>query len=228
VAEFGRLKAGSGSIVVVPAGHRHSFRDERATNLVVVAFADAVLDNCPGRRELWKRILADFAGCPGSSCGPALDHRAWRELLAIEERGDPALRRLSQETMLNQLLQDVRRSVAGPGDLPAEARVRRLADELPRHIHEEWSLNRAAEQTRLSRRRFSELFREISGTTFVNRLQALRVEAVQELLRAGTHSIVGAAYTCGFENVAHFYRVFRRHTGSAPGAWLEAQKPARD
>jgi len=227
VTGFGRLKAGPGSILVVPAGQRHWFEDERASNLVVVAFADAVLDNCPGRRALWERIQAEFAACPASSCGPALDHRAWRELLAVEERGDPKLRRLSQETMLNLLLQDVRRSVAGPRDLPAETRVRNFANALPEHIHEEWSLDRGAAQTRLSRRRFSELFREITGTSFVNRLQQLRVEAVQELLRAGSHSIVGAAYTCGFENVAHFYRVFRRHAGASPGAWLAAYSTER-
>ncbi len=198
--------------------------DERATNLVVVALSDETLDNCPGRRELWDRIVAAHAKCPGRACATVREHRPWRDLLALEQRGERPDRRLLQETMLNRLLCDLAAGLEEPHGATAAERVEDFAGSLPARIHEPWDLDRAAAATDLSRRRFSELFREAAGESFIARLQCLRIEAVQSLLAGGSHSIVGAAYTCGFEDLAHFYRVFRKHTGVSPGAWLRRRE----
>lgn len=216
--------AGPGSIVVVPSATTHRFMDERATNLVVVAISDEALDNCPGRRELWNRIVAAHARCPGRACATVREHRPWRNLLALEQRGEITDRRLLQETMLNRLLCDVAAGLEEPRRAGAAERVQELLEGLPARIHEPWDLDRAAATTDLSRRRFSDLFRAAAGESFIATLQRLRIEAVQSLLAEGAHSIVGAAYTCGFEDLAHFYRVFRRHAGMPPGAWVQSRE----
>jgi AraC-like DNA-binding protein len=41
-----------------------------------------------------------------------------------------------------------------------------------------------------------------------------------KLLRGREHSLLGVIFTCGFNDVSHFYRMFRRRYGAAPGAWL--------
>jgi transcriptional regulator GlxA family with amidase domain len=156
-------------------------------------------------------------------CGPITEHRSWRDLLAFERRGATPDNRLEQETMLNRLLCELAGGLEEPRSERPSERVRAFLEELPRRVHEPWSLDRAAAGVGISRRRFSELFRDAAGDSFVTTVQKLRVKSVQDLLATEAHSIVGAAYACGFEDLAHFYRVFRRHTGVAPGAWLEAR-----
>lgn len=218
--DAGVFRAGPGSLVVIPAESEHRFIDEEATNLLVVALSEAALDNCPGRRELWKRVVAGHRERPGQPCRVATEQRAWRELLALERRPQRPDHRIRRETLLNMLLCDVAASLERPRNLDSEARLRRFLRDLPERLHESWSLDRAAAAVGLSRRRFSELFRQRVGESFVPHLQRLRVGAVQRLLRGEEHSIIGAAYSCGFEDTAHFYRVFRRYTGESPGAWL--------
>ncbi len=41
-----------------------------------------------------------------------------------------------------------------------------------------------------------------------------------KLLRGREHSLLGVIFTCGFNDVSHFYRMFRRRYGAASGAWL--------
>ena len=36
----------------------------------------------------------------------------------------------------------------------------------------------------------------------------------------GEHSIMGVMFSCGFNDVSHFYRMFRQRYGAAPRAWL--------
>ena len=221
-------RAEPGSVILVPRGVAHRFADERATNLVVVAIADTALDNCPGRRTLWARIMSAQADCPGRICGPITEHRPWRDLLAFERRAATPDNRLEQETMLNRLLCELAGGLEEPRSERPSERVRAFLEELPRRVHEPWTLDRAAAGVGISRRRFSELFRDAAGNSFVTTVQRLRVKAVQDLLATGAHSIVGAAYACGFEDLAHFYRVFHRHSGLAPGAWLEARVHPED
>ena len=99
-------------------------------------------------------------------------------------------------------------------------RVRRFLADLRGRLHEPWNLDRAAAETTLSRRRFSELFREEAGASFLPTLQNLRLERACELLGSGEQSIAGAAFSCGFEDLSHFYRLFRRRYGVPPGEWL--------
>ena len=45
-----------GDYLVVPAGTAHIIEDVRASTLVLVAFSDAALDACPGRRAIWTSL----------------------------------------------------------------------------------------------------------------------------------------------------------------------------
>lgn len=58
---------------------------------------------------------------------------------------------------------------------------------------------------------------------FRNLVNARRVEAVQEMLKAPpAHlSLLGIALECGFNSEASFYRVFRQFTGMSPNDYLQ-------
>ena len=72
----------------------------------------------------------------------------------------------------------------------------------------------------LSRRRFSDLFRAGKGCTFWEFLNEHRLEHAAKLLRTGNHSVTGVAFSCGFNDLSHFYRLFRGRFKQPPRAWL--------
>jgi AraC-like DNA-binding protein len=78
----------------------------------------------------------------------------------------------------------------------------------------------------MSRRHFSKLFRAVTGHSFLEELTSLRMRHAAVLLRAGTHSVLGAAFSSGYGDLSHFYRLFRAYHGKPPGAWAGAKQPA--
>ncbi|NBX60141.1 MAG: helix-turn-helix domain-containing protein, partial [Opitutaceae bacterium] len=59
-----------------------------------------------------------------------------------------------------------------------------------------------------------------AGRTFWAVLNDLRLAHAAMLLQRGEHSIMGVMFSCGFNDVSHFYRMFRQRYGAAPRAWL--------
>ena len=220
-----------GDCLILPAGTTHRLRDDRGSTLVVVAFTPDFLGQCPMRRELWQQIVDRSAGAVIRRSSEGERNAPWREMIARQVAPDagggaPArdapARVVELHSAFNAFLLQLDRSRDNP--LPADAleRVSRFVHQLGRRAHEPWTLDSAAAANALSRRRFSELFRQVTGESLITHLQRRRVEAVQTLLAGGAYSIAGAAYASGFEDLAHFYRVFRRHAGITPGAWLAA------
>ncbi|MFW5642657.1 MAG: AraC family transcriptional regulator [Alkalispirochaeta sp.] len=223
-----------GDYLIVPAGTSHFITDQRASTLVVVAFADTVLDTVPGRREIWSQITGlrereEASGVRHVPSAPEhLRDPAWRRLIAlgrsVRRGGGGGIRtasgRIELETAFNEFLLELSTLSGRPRYPDARERVYALVHALPDLIHESWPLDRAAAAAHLSRRRFSDLWRDVTGETFITSLQKHRVAAAQRLMIEEDLSIVAAAFTAGFDDLTHFYKVFRRHTGIPPGRWI--------
>jgi len=67
-----------------------------------------------------------------------------------------------------------------------------------------------------SRSHFHALFKEETGETFVSYLSSLRCARAAELLSTSDEPIVEIAMESGFNNLSHFYHVFKRSYGMAP------------
>ena len=70
----------------------------------------------------------------------------------------------------------------------------------------------------LSKPYFSRFFKTVSGMTFSQYLNIIRLEKAIELLNhnTGRLSITDIASRCGFDTIRHFNRVFREFTGFSP------------
>ena len=71
----------------------------------------------------------------------------------------------------------------------------------------------------LSRSYFIEAFRETTGQTPYQWVQAQRLARAQALLVQPGLSLAAIALACGFADQSHFTRVFTRHMGMPPGTW---------
>jgi AraC family L-rhamnose operon regulatory protein RhaS len=103
--------------------------------------------------------------------------------------------------------------------------VNRYVAELPHRFFEATDLDQAAAELGMSRRRFTQLFRESLGTSWSSHLTRLRIDYACQLLRDTPRSVTAVAFECGFEDLSNFYRAFKRQTGLPPHAWRQAQSP---
>jgi AraC-like DNA-binding protein len=67
---------------------------------------------------------------------------------------------------------------------------------------------------------FSDFFRKSLGVTFTEFLMQLRVREAARLLEEGAMGSREAAFACGFNTTASFYRAFKRVMAANPGEWL--------
>jgi AraC family cel operon transcriptional repressor len=62
------------------------------------------------------------------------------------------------------------------------------------------------------------------GITATEAVNAARMEFAARELRTGTKKILEICFDCGFENLAHFYRIFKAATGTTPRAYRESHQ----
>ena len=66
------------------------------------------------------------------------------------------------------------------------------------------------------------LFKKAVGHTILDYLNRLRISHARQYLSVGGCSLSEIAERCGFENIYYFSRVFKKYTGTAPGAYARA------
>lgn len=94
-------------------------------------------------------------------------------------------------------------------------------DVLFKYIEKNYSspinLQKAADMLNLSYSYFSRYFKKITGRTFKEYIDYVRICEVEKLILSGNANISQAAYEAGFCNVSSFNRVFKRVRGYSPG-----------
>lgn len=209
----------AGSLLIVPRDVAHQFSDREPSTLLLLCFHDAFPHSEKDLAELWCSLLK----VPDRKVGlsrPAQQRleSMWRRAMFEWEHGRvggaTTVRAMAAQTMV--LLS--RLPVESDG-ASALARVQAVKEEIEETFYDDWDLDRGAGRAGLSRRRFTELFRQTSGETFGVFLAELRLEHAAKLLRTGEHSVTGVMFASGFNDVSHFYRRFRQKFGKPPRAW---------
>jgi AraC family L-rhamnose operon regulatory protein RhaS len=214
-------------VVLVPVGRVHRIEDDPSAPLelygvcvapCVWAHEPTLLDRLDGGRLLLSRPLA------------ARVRADLRRLLFEQTRDQPGSRVVTLGLTLQLLgvLAQTRLGAAVPA-APADAAsghqraVARYVAELSHRFFEAGNLDQTAAQLGMSRRRFTHLFRQATGSSWSDYLTRLRIDYACQLLRAGARSIIATAFECGYEDLSSFYRAFKRRTGFPPRAWRQRQ-----
>lgn len=85
------------------------------------------------------------------------------------------------------------------------------------HYSERIDLQKAANMLNLSYSYFSRYFKKVTGKTFKEYVDFVRICEVEKLILTTGMNISHACYEAGFCNVSSFNRVFRRVKGYSPG-----------
>jgi len=105
------------------------------------------------------------------------------------------------------------------------ARVASYAARLKSEFYTAVSLDDAARSVGLGRRRFTELFREITGESWRKKVHRLRMDYAAKLLASTERSVTAIAFECGFEELSHFHHSFKAGFHTTPLAYRQQFRP---
>ena len=213
------VEAGAGSILIVPRDVTHEITDREPSTLLLLCLGGEFLGGDPDLARLWNT----FTRIPEHRLQLSRPTRQrlegmWRRAMVEAQHarvGGP----VTVRTMAAQTLVLLARLPAEGGGASAVERVAAVQREVEENFHDEWDLDRAAARAGLSRHRFTDLFRTAAGMSFWEYLNERRLDHAARLLRAGEHSVTGVMFSCGFNDLSHFYRMFRKKHGLAPKKW---------
>jgi transcriptional regulator GlxA family with amidase domain len=101
----------------------------------------------------------------------------------------------------------------------ADDKIRQIEDYLREHFDHDLSIGHLAERIGMGPRNFIRRFKAATGRLPNAYIQTLRIIAAKELLEQGAASIQAVCSQVGYEDIAFFRGLFKRHTGMTPGEY---------
>lgn len=227
------------NLLVIPAGMEHYLRDNENTplSLYILAINHESLDGLETFREQIKKL--NELGTKHFQ--PLMQHdyaayeipRNIRKILYEQRVKTPGYIPVIQATLLNMIVAINRIFMNIPvmqqfeDDKPTVARIRQVANYIRTNFYEPISVEHTARMACLSVRQFTNQFKAVHGVTFMQYLHYHRVSFAQKLLAETDQDISAICFESGFNDLAHFYRIFKRLSGCSPRKYrLNAHKEA--
>jgi AraC-like DNA-binding protein len=98
------------------------------------------------------------------------------------------------------------------------ARATEIMEYVDKHIGEDLSLERLASRFNSSPNGLNRLFKKAGSFTVHQYIMNRRIQYAQLYLSEG-HSVTSVAYDVGYNDLAHFIRIFKEKTGMTPGQY---------
>lgn len=153
--------------------------------------------------------------------------RLMEELLAMLQ---PGLDAATARHALALLMAETARMLATApaiGESGPRERFLLIDQFLREHLDQPMSRQTCARALGLSPTHISRLFQRFSTVTFQQRLEHLRLERAQTLLRETEMPVTDIAVACGYTSDAYFVRVFREKQGATPARWRARSRPIK-
>lgn len=211
----GQLAFRAHSVCIVPTNLRHRLQDDQGQPVSLYGLC-LRLPTFPARQL----EAAVFRGPAVLSRMPPPIATLLKELLA-EERLQAEHAEVMQVAIVQRILVELARWPNSQGSLQPDSRqrVQVCAREMEHGFWNEQDIDTAARRAGLSRRRFTQLFRELEGESWHARLSRLRLTHAARILRTTRLSVRAVAFESGYADLSHFYRAFRTAQGASPAAF---------
>lgn len=95
-------------------------------------------------------------------------------------------------------------------------RIEKVNDYMNANYHREITLKDVAKIANMPEASFSRFMRKHTGRTFIDTLNEIRLGYATRMLIDTTQTVSETAYSCGFNNVSYFNRVFRQKKKCTP------------
>jgi AraC-like DNA-binding protein len=221
--------AGRTWILTTP-GQVHRFLDDTQDplSLITLCFDTALLTAHPVLSVLWRPFRERSERTPVFSLADPFQASRLEDLvrqaLFAGQRRDAAGAPLILAWVVQIAAVLLSEPPAPPDDHASreETVIHRCEAWLAGHFTERISVADLAELSGLSYRRFTHLFKKVTGMTAHRRIEDLRLDyACRQLVSTG--NIMHASLHAGFEDITTFYRAFKKKTAMTPRRYLEQQ-----
>lgn len=223
-----KVPAGQGTLIHVPAYTPHCLHDEHShpVSLYAVCYRSSAVSTNLSKQLSQFGILhwrLDDYSLPLTNTLRSY----FREMLFEQGTQRPGWETILCSRIGDMLVRAIRlqegasqaKTVSFDVGNDSAARVALYAVRLKTQFYISNTLDEAAHATTLSRRRFTELFRQVTGQSWHIYVQQLRLNHARQLLRETDKSIAAIIFESGFDDVSHFYRVFKHVFGVSPHAY---------
>jgi AraC-like DNA-binding protein/mannose-6-phosphate isomerase-like protein (cupin superfamily) len=228
----GKVALEANDFLLLPAGWAHRFVDDtkEPLTLMIVCISEKYISERPNGQlaNLWTAALELAPLGQVRTAQTAFHHSSLIERFRLGLR-EQENQDLGWETALELVAQRLLLNFARGYTESSRGHASRGANSLQTvtgaiayvdaHVYENLQINDMADRCQLSPRRFTDLFKQQTGETFSRYLTRKRIEYACRRLNETGH-ILYACHESGFNDVAYFYRVFKKTTGKTPGVYL--------
>jgi AraC-like DNA-binding protein len=128
--------------------------------------------------------------------------------------------------ILNEMFIDLHRSYIQTSSKSMQMeRVEVAHMRMIQNITHDWTLQELSDISGYSSSRFSSLYLERYGTSPIEQLISMRIQAAKDLLKNSNKSITDIAEETGFSSIHYFSRKFKSVTGMTPTEYTRKYRP---
>lgn len=154
------------------------------------------------------------------------------DLLALEHFYDTVSHSpyspLSEDHLLHCFFTKLQENQSAEPESSQIVNLNNLRSQIYAHPEKEWSVEYMAELMHMSTGHLQRLYKDYFHTSCMNDLIHQRITLASKKLLRGSTAISDIALSCGYHNVEHFCRQFRKHMGCTPREYRQNNTPVSD
>jgi len=113
-------------------------------------------------------------------------------------------------------------------DLTTDSHFKDIVTYLKENFAQPITLEMLSKKFFMSKSYISHKFSDVTGVTLIEYLHCIRIAESQRLLSGGDADVTCVYEMCGFNNIQHFYRIFKKLVGMSPGAYSKIAHALRE
>ena len=106
-----------------------------------------------------------------------------------------------------------------PLSIPTHSGISIILAYIDKHYNQTITLAKAAQLISTSPSYVQKIFKQVTGQSFIEYIQNVRVKKSLELLQNSSYSIKEIAHTVGYRDLKFFYALFKKKTGRSPAQY---------